>query len=108
MSNSSKQRYHHEPITLATVLAALDRVGQAFGYALARSAVGGDRVANLLGDEPAGIVLDIPAISSRLNTINPLAAGMTAKRLANIRSDFLAAARLCGVKPVANRRQLEP
>ena len=78
-------------------------LGQAFGYAQRdlRSAV--TRVANLLGDEPAGIVLDLPAISSRLNTINPLALGFTAKRFANIRSDFLAAARLCGAKAVANR-----
>ena len=42
------------------------------------------------------------------DTINPLAAGMTAKRLANIRSDFLAAAKFCGVQPVTGRKSLSP
>ena len=108
MSNSSKERFRHEPITLATVLAALDRSGKlsATRKRDLRSAV--TRVADLLGDEPAGIVLDLPAISSRLNTINPLAFGFTAKRFANIRSDFLASARLCGAKAVANRGSLSP
>ena len=108
MSNSSKERYHHKPITLATVLAALDHAGKlsATRKRDLRSAV--TRVADLLGDEPAGIVLDIPAISSRLNTINPLALGFTAKRFANIRSDFLASAKLCGAKAVANRGSLSP
>jgi integrase len=103
MSNSSKQRFHHEPITLATVLAALDHAGKlsATRKRDLRSAV--TRVADLLGDEPAGIVLDLPAISSRLNTINPLALGFTAKRFANIRSDFLASAKLFGAKGIANR-----
>ena len=51
-----KQRYRHEPITLATVLAALDRAGKlsAMRKRDLRSAV--TRVADLLGDEPAGIV----------------------------------------------------
>ena len=108
MSNSSEQRFHHEPITLATVLAALDRSGNlsATRERDLRSAV--TRVADLLGDEPAGIVLDLPAISSRLNTINPLALGFTAKRFANIRSDFLASTRLYGAKAVANRGSLSP
>ena len=49
-----------------------------------------------------------PAIAARLNTINPLAAGMTTKRLANIRSDFLAATRFCGVQPVTASKSLSP
>ena len=108
MSNSSEERFHHKPITLATVLAALDRSGKlsATRKRDLRSAV--TRVANLLGDEPAGIVLDLPVISSRLNTINPLALGFTAKRFANIRSDFLAATRLYGAKAVATRGSLSP
>ena len=65
-------------------------------------------VANLLGDEPAALPLDIPALAARLNTINPLAAGMTTKRLANIRSDFLAATRFCGVQPVTASKSLSP
>ena len=47
-------------------------------------------------------------LAARLNTINPLAAGMTAKRLANIRSDFLAAAKVCGVQPVTGSKSLSP
>ena len=97
-----------EAMTLAAMLAALDRPGKLSATRLRdlRSAV--RRVANLLGDEPAALPLDIPGISARLRTINPLAAGMTAKRLANVRSDFLAAAKICGVQPVAGRKRLSP
>ena len=97
-----------EAMTLATMLAALDRPGKLSATRLRdlRSAV--KRVADLLGDEPAAIPLDIDAISARLNTINPLAVGMTAKRLANIRSDFLAAVKVCGVQPVTGSKSLSP
>ena len=97
-----------EAMTLAAMLAALDRPGKLSATRLRdlRSAV--KRVANLLGDEPAALPLDIAGISARLNTINALAAGMTAKRLANIRSDFLAAAKVCGVQPVTGRKSLSP
>jgi integrase len=97
-----------EEMTLAAMLAALDRPGKLSATRLRdlRSAV--KRVASLLGDEPAGLPLDIAGISARLNKINPLAAGMTAKRLANIRSDFLAAAKACGVQPVIGRKSLSP
>ena len=52
-----------EAMTLATMLAALDRPGKLSATRLRdlRSAV--KRVANLLGDEPAAIPLDIAAIS---------------------------------------------
>jgi integrase len=59
-----------------------------------RSAV--KRVAMLLGDEVSRIVLDIPAISGRLAMANPVSAGLSAKRLSNIRSDFLAAVKASG------------
>jgi integrase len=97
-----------EAVTLASMLAALDSPGKlsATRRRDLRSAV--KSVANLLGDEPAALPLDIPRISARLNTINPLAAGMTAKRLANIRSDFLAATRFCGVQPVTASKSLRP
>ena len=90
------------------MLAALDRSGELSATRLRdlRSAV--KRVANLLGDEPAALSLNVAGISARLNTINPLAAGMTAKRLANIRSDFLAAAKVCGVQPVTVGKSLGP
>ena len=65
MSNSSRKRLKSpvEAMTLASMLAALDRAGKlsATRKRDLRSAV--NAVANLLGDEPAGIVLDIPAIS---------------------------------------------
>ena len=48
------------------------------------------------------------AISVRLSAISPYAAGMTAKRFANIRSDFLAAVKACGVKPVTGKKTLSP
>jgi len=95
-------------MTLAAMLAALDRPGKLSATRLRdlRSAV--KRVAKLLGDEPAALSLDIAGIRARLNTINPLAVGMTAKRLANIRSDFLAAAKVCGVQPVTVGKSLGP
>jgi len=58
------------------------------------------RVATLLGDEPAAIPLDMGAISAGLAAVNPVAVGITTKRLANIRSDFLAGAKASGVMPV--------
>ena len=58
------------------------------------------RVADLLGNDPVAVELDLSVISAGLATINPLAVGMTAKRLANIRSDFLAAVKASGAMPV--------
>lgn len=58
------------------------------------------RVAMLLGDELARIPLDLPAISAKLASINPVALGLTGKTFSNIRSNFLAAVRASGLKPV--------
>jgi integrase len=104
----SRENIRAEPMTLATILAALEGPGILSATRLRdlRSAV--KRVANLLGNEPASIALEMEAISARLGAVNPLAVGMTAKRLANIRSDFLAAAKVCGVQPVAGRKSLSP
>lgn len=55
------------------------------------------RVAILLGDEPAAIAFDLGAISARLAAVNPVAIGISPKRLANIRSDFLAGAKVSGL-----------
>ena len=63
-----------------------------------RSAV--TRVADLLGNEPEAIALDMEAIRAALAAISPLAAGMTAKRFANIKSDFVAAVKASGVKSI--------
>jgi integrase len=89
-----------EPVTLAEVLAALDRPSGLSGTRQRdlRSAV--KRVTDLLGNEPAGIALDLGAISVRLAAVSPLAAGLSAKRFANIRSDFLGAVKASGVKPL--------
>src|SRR5262249_30278270 len=97
-----------EPLTLATILAALEHrgVGPATRLRDMRSAV--NRVADLLGNEPGGISLDMHAISVRLSAISPLAVGMSAKRFANIRSDFIAAVKASGVKPVPNKKMLNP
>ena len=93
-------------MTLAEVLAALDRPGGLSGTRLRdlKSAV--KRVAALLGNEPAAIALDMGAISAGLAAVNPVAAGLTAKRFANIRSDFLAAAKASGVQPGQGRGQV--
>ena len=58
------------------------------------------RVASLMGDDPARIALDLPAISAKLATISPAAAGLTGKSFSNIRSDFLAAVKASKLKSV--------
>ena len=58
------------------------------------------RVANLLGNVPGRIALDLPAIATSLAAVSPVAAGMTTKRFANIRSDFLAAVKASGLVPI--------
>ena len=87
------------PTTLASLLAALGRSETitATRQRDLRSAV--TRVAGLLGNEPAAITLDMDAISGGLRAISPLAVGMTVKRFANIRSDFVAAVRASGMVP---------
>src|SRR5215472_8680419 len=65
-------------------------------------------VARLLGNEPEAIPLDMEAISAGLGAISPLAAGMTAKRFANIKSDFLAAVRASGVKAIPVPAKKDP
>jgi hypothetical protein len=89
------------PKTLADVLAALERRAQGSLVAthLRDLASAVKRVAMLLGDEPAAIALDVPAISARLAFVNPVAVGITAKTFANIRSGFLAAVRAAGFLP---------
>jgi integrase len=58
------------------------------------------RVASLLGDDPARIPLDLRAISAKLATVSPAAAGLTSKSVSNIRSDFIAAVKVSGLKTV--------
>ena len=87
------------PVTLAGVLAALERHGKLTATRRRDLVSAVKRVAILLGDEPAAIALDMAAISARLAAVNPVAVGITTKRLANIRSDFLAAVKASGMMP---------
>jgi len=93
-----------ERVTLAGVLAALEHPSKLSATRVRdlRSAV--KRVAALLGNEPAAIALDMAGISMRLAAVNPIAAGMTIKRFANIRSDFLAAVKASGLLPVKAKK----
>jgi integrase len=102
----AKSNRHPAPVsdraarkTLAEVLAALERNTALSPTRLRdlRSAV--LRVAGLLGNVPARIALDLPTIAGGLAAIRPGAAGMTPKRFANVRSDFLAAVRASGLMP---------
>jgi integrase len=89
------------PATLASVLKALDDGSSALSETRLRdlrSAV--RRVAELLGNVPAAIPLAMEKIQAGLSTINPIALGLSAKRFANIRSDFLAAVKASGVLPI--------
>jgi integrase len=89
-----------KPVTLAEVLAALNQASGLSDTRLRDLKSATRRVAILSGNEPAAIALDMGAIGARLATINPAALGLTAKRFANIRSDFLAAVKVSGVKPL--------
>ena len=77
------------PRTLTDLLAGLQRNKRLSARRRRRRRSVVFRVARLLGDEPGAIVVD--SIGARLATINPVAAGITAKTLANIRSEFLGA-----------------
>jgi integrase len=85
--------------TLAGVLAALERNDKLAATRRRDLVCAVKRVAILLRDEPAAIALDMGAISARLAAANPVAVGISTKRLANIRSDFLAAVRAAGLMP---------
>jgi hypothetical protein len=64
------------------------------------------RVAHLLGNAPAAIPLAMDAIRAGLNDVNPIAVGITPKRFANIRSDFVAAVKASGLLPVKAERKV--
>jgi len=58
------------------------------------------RVASLLSEDPQHVALDLPAISARLATVNAVAVGLSRKTFSNIRSDFMAAVKVSGLRPV--------
>src|SRR5262249_17374469 len=90
-----------EPITLAAIVSALEHKADLNPTRLRDLRSAPTRVAILIGQEPAAIRLDLEAISSRLADVNPVAAGMSAKRFANLRSDFLAAVKASGMASVS-------
>jgi integrase len=85
------------PLHLSDVLFALDHREGLSETRLRdlRSAV--RRISGLMGDDPACIPLDLPAISAKLAT-TPAASGMSAKRYSNVRSDFIAAVKESGLQ----------
>ena len=94
--------------TLATLLAALEShsgLSETRRRDL-RSAV--KRVAHLLGNTPVAIPLAMDTIREGLGGVNPIAAGMTPKRFANIRSDFVAAVKASRPLPVNAERKVAP
>lgn len=91
--------------TLADVITALKRARGLSATRVRDLASAVKRVAVLLGNEPAAIAVDISAISARLVAVNPVAVGITPKRLANIRSDFLAALKASGSIPASAFRK---
>src|SRR5262249_51828628 len=58
------------------------------------------RVALLIGDDPGRIPLDLPAIGAKLSALTPAAAGLSPKTFSNIRTNFVAAVHVSGLKPV--------
>jgi integrase len=60
-----------------------------------------NRVAELLGDKPVAIPLDIPVIGAKLAKVSPVAAGMSVKTFANVRANFMAAIKAGGLLPSA-------
>jgi integrase len=104
--SSSEPGTSPAPPTLATLLAALESpsgLSETRRRDL-RSAV--KRVAHLLGNTPAAIPLAIDTIREGLGGVNPIAVGMTPKRFANIRSDFVAAVKASGLLPVNAERKV--
>jgi hypothetical protein len=59
----------------------------------------------LINSRPDATPLDLAAIGERLSAVNPVAAGISSKRFANIRSDLFAAIAASGCKPVKPARQ---
>jgi site-specific recombinase XerC len=98
-----------EPITasLADLLTCLQHETSLSATRLRdlKSAV--QRVAGLLGEEARAISLDLPAISAKLAAVNPIANGLTSKTFSNIRSGFLTAVKVSGLRPVQRSIKIE-
>jgi hypothetical protein len=87
-------------LTLANVLISVGRESSLSATRLRDLQSAVKRIAALLGQEPAAVPLDLRAISTKLASANPIAVGVSAKTLANLRSGFLTAVKVSGLKPV--------
>ena len=97
-----------KPVSLAGVLASLERQGELTATRRRDLISAVKRVAILLQNEPAAIPLNLAAISAQLAAISPVAVGITHKRFANIRSDFLAAVKAGGFLPAEVKSRGKP
>ena len=109
MAKKSRRRAPADRIaqaaTLAAVVTALKRAKGLSGTRVRDLVSAVKRVAALLGDEPGAITVDVSALSAGLAIVNPVAIGITTKRLANLRSDFLAALKASGLIPASAFRK---
>src|SRR5262249_31133940 len=87
------------PATLADVLTGLERNKRLSPKRRRELRYGVSRAARLLRNEPRAILLHLSAIGARLADINPVAVGISAKRVANVRSILLPAVQESGVRP---------
>jgi integrase len=97
---------HGAPIAAPTLQDVIEKLGQCTSLTGLRrrdlrSAV--TRIAALLDQPPQAIVLDVPQIAARLNTVDHASVGLSAKTLQNARSGFLAAVTAVRLMP---RRRL--
>src|SRR4029079_13646560 len=108
MLNKTRRAPDQPVTTLADVLKALAASPNVSPTRLRdmRSAI--SRICAFIGEQPERVALDFTQLRDRLNAINPVAAGISLKRLANIRSDFLAAITASGLKPARTARQQLP
>lgn len=105
MRNKQRPSPTSQVPTLADVVDALERSPDLSPTRVRdlRSAI--SRFCALSGEEPGHIALDLGQLRTRLNAINPVAAGISPKSLANIRSDLLAAITTSGLKPISLAQQ---
>ena len=91
--------------TLADVLTALETSPTLSVVRIRdlRSAI--SRSCALIGEEPGRTPLDLGHLRNRLNAINPVSAGISAKSFANIRSDLFAAIAASGMKPISKKNE---
>ncbi len=115
MTNEVPTLNQQSPANGPTLADVLQRLDDAPGLSDSRrrdlrSAV--SFVTKVWGAPADQIPLDVPAIAERLDAVNPIAVGISAKRLANVRWGVMFALRHSGLKPGAlggrNNKVLSP